>query len=169
MSVESQAKQLAAKLTELNLRVVFAESCTAGLVAASLARVPGVSEHHCGSAVTYREKTKQVWLGVSADDLEKYTAVSEPVAEQMAVGVLKKTPEAHWSASVTGHLGPNAPPEQDGLIYVGLARRVKRKVKSVEVLRVELQQQTRLKRQREAAETVLRILNQQLDAASVLD
>ena len=114
---------VATLLSQLSLKVVFAESCTAGLVSASLARVPGISNFHCGSAVVYRLDTKTQWLGIPQSMLIDPGAVSEPVARAMAERVLAMTPEADFSVSITGHLGPNAPNEQDGLIFVGIAVR----------------------------------------------
>ncbi len=110
-------------LMQSRTRIVFAESCTAGLVSATLARVAGISEFHCGSAVVYRYDTKTRWLGVSHEMLLDPGPVSEAVARAMAVGVLERTPEANFAAAITGHLGPQAPPDQDGLIYIGIARR----------------------------------------------
>ncbi|MCY2992934.1 MAG: nicotinamide-nucleotide amidohydrolase family protein [Planctomycetota bacterium] len=121
--LDELATRISKLLAQCRVRVVFAESCTAGLVSASLARVPGISQFLCGSAVTYRETTKTQWLGVPPQVLQVYTAVSEQVATLMAAGVLVHTPEANLAISVTGHLGPDAPPDQDGLIYVGLAVR----------------------------------------------
>lgn len=149
------ARALASRLAQARRRVVFAESCTAGLVSASLAAIPGISEWHCGAAVTYRERTKQDWLGVSAIDLAQFTAVSEPIARQMALGVLERTIEADCSASVTGHLGPNAPAGFDGLIFIGVARRTEAGEIVVEVERRQLAASGRLARQREAAALVL--------------
>ena len=105
--------------------VVFAESCTAGLVSATLARVPGISEFHCGSAVVYQLATKTGWLGIGDDLLQKEGAVSDKVASEMAQRVLERTPAATLAASVTGHLGPGAPSSQDGLIYIGIAVRTR--------------------------------------------
>ncbi|MCA9024868.1 MAG: nicotinamide-nucleotide amidohydrolase family protein [Planctomycetaceae bacterium] len=121
----SNARRLADVLQQADLRIVFAESCTAGLVAATMARVPGISSHLCGSAVVYRNETKTAWLHVSADDLanESIGPVSEEVAFAMATGVLKMTPEADIAASITGHLGPDAPADLDGLIVVSIAHR----------------------------------------------
>lgn len=108
-------------LSYFKARIVFAESCTAGLVSASLARVAGISDFHCGSAVVYRYETKTQWLGVSKAMLIDPGPVSEEVARAMAVGVLERTSEAELAAAITGHLGPNAPHSQDGLIYIGIA------------------------------------------------
>lgn len=117
------AGQLAECLRVRQCRVIFAESCTGGLVSAALAQIPGISEFHCGSAVVYRLETKTRWLGVPAEMLIDPGPVSEVVARAMAQGVLSKTPEADWSAAITGHLGPNAPAELDGLVFIGIARR----------------------------------------------
>jgi PncC family amidohydrolase len=121
--LESLSLQIAKLLERTQQKIVFAESCTGGLVSATLARVPGISNFHCGSAVVYRLDTKTKWLGVPSSMLINPGPVSEPVARAMAEGVLSVTPEADLSASITGHLGPNAPPDQDGLIFVGIAVR----------------------------------------------
>jgi len=160
---EKLAHALAQTLVDRNLRVVFAESCTAGLVAATLATIPGISERLCGSAVTYRNRTKQDWLGVSGEDIERHTAVSEPVARQMAIGVLQRTVEADCSASVTGHLGPDAPADQDGVIFVAVALKQGEEIRVCHAQRFQLTTRTRAKRQQEAAEIVLRCLREQLE------
>ncbi len=121
--LESLAREIAELLSQRSLKVVFAESCTGGLVSATLARVPGISNFHCGSAVVYRLDTKTRWLGVPESMLINPGPVSEPVARAMVEGVLAQTPEADLAAAITGHLGPNAPADQDGLIFVGLAIR----------------------------------------------
>ena len=162
--LQEQAERLAATLSQHEVRVVFAESCTAGLVSAMLAGVPGISEWHCGSAVTYRCDTKQQWLEVSADDLQRLTAVCEPVAAQMALGVLSRTPEADFAASVTGHLGPDAPADLDGIVYIGVARRESGKPQLVEATRYQLKAKHRVPRQREAAALVLERLAEVIGA-----
>lgn len=115
--------EVATLLRQTRRRIVFAESCTGGLVSASLARVPGISDFLCGSAVVYRVDTKSQWLGVSEALLLNPGPVSEVVARAMALGVLARTPEADIAASITGHLGPNAPDDQDGLLFIGVAHR----------------------------------------------
>lgn len=157
-SLDEITQDLARTLADRQLRVVFAESCTAGLAAATLATVPGISAYLCGSAVTYREQTKQDWLRVSAEDLARFTAVSEPVARQMAVGVLENTVEADVSAAITGHLGPDAPEELDGVVYVAVAQRQQQTVRVTSVQRVVLETLTRSERQREATGVLLNCL-----------
>lgn len=156
MSLAEQAKRLAARLKALDLKIVFAESCTAGLVSASLARIPGISAWHCGSSVTYREETKQAWLDISATDLQHHSAVSAQVTRAMAQQVLVHTLEAVVSAAVTGHLGPNAPAKLDGVIYVAVARRTARGASLIGVWHHRLRTKTRIARQQEATAIVLK-------------
>ena len=167
---ESEIQMRCARIAELLIagkrRVVFAESCTAGLVSASLARVPGISGYLCGSAVTYREATKIGWLGVPTAVVEQHTAVSEAVTRLMTSGVLANTPEADVAAAVTGHLGPNAPPEQDGLVHVAVAVRSPdgKDVVTAREAEYRLASEGRLSRQREAAGRVLECLLETLQA-----
>lgn len=158
MDLNEAARKLAVLIAERQVRIVLAESCTAGLAAATLAQTPGISRWLCGSAVVYREQTKIDWLEVSPADLEQHTAVSEPVARAMAAGVLKHTVEATWSAGVTGHLGPDAPDGFDGVIFVGVARRAGDVVQDVGVWRYQLTAEGRVPRQQEAATLLLQRL-----------
>lgn len=150
MNLIPSFKHLADTLASCNSRLVLAESCTAGLISSTLAQFAGISQHLCGSAVVYREQTKAKWLGVSEDDITRYSAVSNPVAQQMALGVLQLTPEADLAASITGHLGPNAPDGFDGLVFIAIAARGGDATRS-QVWRHELQQTDRISRQQEAA------------------
>lgn len=109
-------------LKEHHLKVAAAESCTGGLIAKRITDVPGASEvFECG-IVSYANEIKHKVLGVSEDDLNKYGAVSEPVAKQMAQGALKVS-GADIAVSVTGIAGPDSDSTNKpvGLIYVGLA------------------------------------------------
>ena len=123
--LEQPLQELASLLIQQQRKVVFAESCTGGLISATLARFPGISCVHCGSAVVYRLDTKIQWLGIPAKMLIDPGPVSDVVAQAMAEGVLSRTPEAAIGVSITGHLGPEAPPELDGKIFVGFALRGK--------------------------------------------
>jgi len=150
------AQQLAVLLSAQQRHIVFAESCTAGLVSAALAGVPGVSQWHCGSAVTYRETTKTAWLSVPPELIEQKNVVSSEVAAAMAEGVLHLTPEAGVAASVTGHLGPDAPADLDGVIYIAVARREGDEIAVLATHRSHLACRERAQRQQEAAVAVLR-------------
>ncbi len=166
VSLARESRLAARLLKRSGLKVVFAESCTAGLVSAALAGVAGVSEYHCGSAVTYRDRTKQGWLGIPAATLDRHGAVSAVVARRMAEGVLRRTPEADIAVAVTGHLGPDAPPRLDGLVFVALARRPSRGRKKmiVTVQRHRLKSDRRGPRQREAAQRALARLREALES-----
>ena len=153
-----EARQLAAAMMARQLRVVFAESCTAGLVSALVSRTPGISEFLCGSAVAYRERTKQDWLGVASADLVAHSAVSVPVARQMALGAIEKTAEADWAAAITGHLGPQSPTGLDGVVYIALAERAASGIIAYPPTRHALAQTDRVDRQSEAAALVMRAL-----------
>ena len=139
-------------LRQSNTKIVFAESCTAGLVAATMARVPGVSEFLCGSAVTYRGETKMAWLEIDADDLDRHSAVSAPVTVAMARNVLQRTPEASIALAVTGHLGPQAPANLDGVVFISVARCSSTEVQTQQR---RLVAKDRVERQVEAAQLVL--------------
>ena len=105
-----------------NLKVATAESCTGGLIAKRITDISGSSQiFECG-IVSYANEIKHKVLGVSADDLEKYGAVSEPVAKQMAQGALRVS-GADIAVSVTGIAGPESDSTNKpvGLIYIGLA------------------------------------------------
>lgn len=109
-------------LKEHHLKVATAESCTGGLIAKRITDVPGASEvFECG-IISYANEIKHKFLGVSEDDLNKYGAVSEPVAKQMAQGALKVS-GADIAVSVTGIAGPDSDStcKPVGLVYIGLA------------------------------------------------
>lgn len=114
------AQRAAESLARNGRQLVLAESCTAGLVAATLGGVPGVSRHLCGSAVVYQEATKSAWLDVPESLLASAGAVSAEVAAALASGALARTPHADLAAAVTGHLGPHAPAYLDGVVYVAM-------------------------------------------------
>ncbi|MEZ6125214.1 MAG: CinA family protein [Planctomycetaceae bacterium] len=120
---DSVSLQLTDLLRVLQHRIVFAESCTAGLISASMARIPGVSEVLAGSAVVYQLATKTQWLNVESSLLQDPGPVSEIVSHRMATGALQITPHASIAASVTGHLGPDAPADLDGLAWSTVALR----------------------------------------------
>lgn len=160
--LDPAVERFVAHLRSTKYRVVFAESCTAGLIASTLGRTPGISDYLCGSTVVYREATKTAWLDVSSADLANpaITAVSPQVAEAMALSVLSKTPEADYSASITGYLGPDSAPGMDGVAFVGVAARDQARTPFM-VLTREIrfnQRGGRIIRQHDAAAMVLDIL-----------
>lgn len=112
------------KLKEKHMKVATAESCTGGLIAKRITDIPGASEVFDCGIISYANEIKHRVLGVSEDDLNKYGAVSEPVARQMAQGALKVS-GADIAVSVTGIAGPDSDSTNKpvGLVYIGLADR----------------------------------------------
>jgi PncC family amidohydrolase len=137
LQLRKAARDLDRALAKKRERLVLAESCTAGLVAASLSAIPGVSARLCGSFVVYREDSKRRWIGVRASTLKKFSAVSAECAEEMARGALAKTPEATVAAAVTGYLGPGG--EHVGRVYISVLKRsVKKGVPSGLTLELDI-------------------------------
>lgn len=99
----------AAALLELcrrkQLRIATAESCTGGLIAATLTEIAGSSDVVDRGFVTYSNEAKQAMLGVPPATIEKFGAVSRETAEAMAKGALAHSP-AELAVSVTGIAGP---------------------------------------------------------------
>lgn len=122
----AEANRLASLLKRADRRLVLAESCTGGMVAATLAGIPGISDYLCGSLVVYRNDSKVRWLKVSKKTLKEKGAVSREVAVAMATQALKLTPEANVAGAITGHLGPLSRRKDsalDGLTYMAVALR----------------------------------------------
>jgi nicotinamide-nucleotide amidase len=87
------------------LRVATAESCTGGLVTAALTEIAGSSDVLDRGFVTYSNEAKQQMLGVPADTIKKYGAVSRDTAEAMARGALRAG-NADLVVAITGIAGP---------------------------------------------------------------
>ncbi|MEM9364937.1 MAG: CinA family protein [Planctomycetota bacterium] len=111
------AKALVAALKKRNAILVMAESCTAGMVAARIAGVPGTSNVLAGSSVVYQVPTKSMWLGVPKASIDQFKAESPEITEAITRGVLERTPHATMAVGITGHLGPGAPKSKDGVVY----------------------------------------------------
>lgn len=153
-ATQSLARELAWQLEHQQRTIVFAESCTAGLVSAILAQVPGISRWHCGSAVTYQNATKQQWLDVAPELIAKHTSVSPEVTSELAKSVLKRTPHADFSVAVTGHLEQSAALEGPG-VFVCVGYRIENNILSRKPVRFQLTGHTRTGRQWQAAGDVL--------------
>lgn len=147
-------------------RLVLAESCTGGALAAVLTEIAGATAILCGSAVTYREATKTAWLELDPDLIEAHTAVSAEVTREMALAVLRHTPEATWALANTGHLGPQAPPEFDGRLFLGLALRQEERIAMFAHEDFRLAAADRASRRREAVTVALEWLSNILAEAA---
>lgn len=113
-----------AKLRSLQKKVTTAESCSGGLLAHRLTNVPGASEILEYGFVTYANGAKTSELGVPSPLLAAHGAVSQPVAEAMAEGALKKS-GADYALALTGIAGPGGGTEEKpvGLVFIALAQK----------------------------------------------
>ena len=119
----AQARQVLDQARSGGLRLVTAESCTGGLIAALLTEIPGSSDVVERGFVTYSNEAKEDLLGVPGDLIRQYGAVSEPVVRAMAEGALKHS-LAHAAVAVTGIAGPGGGTAEKpvGLVYVAALR-----------------------------------------------
>jgi nicotinamide-nucleotide amidase len=106
----SQVDDLVARLLARR-RIATAESCTGGLLAARLTERPGSSAYVAGGLVAYSNETKTELLGVDTTLIQAHGAVSEPVAEAMAAGALRRF-EADTAVAITGIAGPDGGTEE---------------------------------------------------------
>jgi nicotinamide-nucleotide amidase len=115
------ARGLVADLTIRKQSVATAESLTAGLLAATLAGVPGSSEVLRGGLVTYTERTKILLAGVAPQILDEVGPVAGPTARALAVGARQRC-EATWGVGLTGVAGPEPHGGHAvGTVFMGLA------------------------------------------------
>jgi nicotinamide-nucleotide amidase len=121
-SEEATLESAAGKaLASAGLSVATAESCTGGLVAERLTRVPGSSRYFLGSIVSYANEVKLGLLNVPRDLLETHGAVSREVAQSMARGVLRAL-GSDLSIAVTGIAGPEGGSREKpvGTVHIAL-------------------------------------------------
>jgi nicotinamide-nucleotide amidase len=120
----SRAAALLDAYKEKGLKIATAESCTGGLVAALLTEISGSSAVVERGFVTYSNEAKTELIGVPADLIAAYGAVSEPVARAMAEGALAYS-RADVAIGITGVAGPTGGTEAKpvGLVHFGLARK----------------------------------------------
>ncbi len=109
--------------TKKNLLIATAESCTGGMIAATITEIAGCSSVFERGFVTYSNDSKIELLGVPADVLETFGAVSEPTARAMAEGALAHS-RADVTVAVTGIAGPDGgtPEKPVGLVHLAVAR-----------------------------------------------
>lgn len=120
----SLAQAIVDKAGAEGVMVAAAESCTGGLVAGALTDVPGASAIFERGFITYSNDAKIEMLGVAPVLIERYGAVSGPVAKAMAKGALAHS-RADVAVSITGIAGPSGATDRKpiGLVWFGLADR----------------------------------------------
>ena len=103
--LNSLAEKVATLLSENNLTISTAESCTGGWVGKEFTGIPGSSKWYGFGFITYSNKAKLKTLGVSIDALLEEGAVSEKVVKEMAEGAIKNS-GSDFSISISGIAGP---------------------------------------------------------------
>jgi nicotinamide-nucleotide amidase len=118
---QSLAEVVGEKLTRQEKTLAVAESCTGGIVGKLLTDIPGASKYFTHGWITYSNAAKNAELGVEADLIEKYGAVSRQVAEAMAFCARKKA-QTDFAIAITGIAGPDGGTEQKpvGLVYISV-------------------------------------------------
>ncbi len=121
-------------LSEKNWTISFAESCTAGLVAATFAEIPGVSKVFHGAIVAYDNQVKIDQLKVDPELLNQYGAVSAEVASAMASGC-RDVMKTDLAVAITGIAGPDGGTldKPVGLVYLAVAS-----AEGVEIRRMQI-------------------------------
>jgi len=123
--VEAEISALAIRLIETarlkRLRLAVAESCTGGLVGGAITRVPGSSDVFDRGYITYSNAAKIDSLNVDPNLIAEFGAVSESVADEMAIGALAAS-LTDVAVSITGIAGPGGSEHKPaGLVWFGLA------------------------------------------------
>ena len=118
----SVAEKLVELLKAQGLTCATAESCTGGGVGSAITAVPGSSAVFMGGVISYANEVKREVLGVAAEALDKFGAVSPEVAAQMAAGA-RNLLKTDLAVSLTGIAGPDGGSEEKpvGLVWFGLA------------------------------------------------
>ncbi|AJC85085.1 CinA family protein [Campylobacter peloridis] len=112
-------KFITKKLLDKNLKISFAESCTGGLCASKLTEISGVSSIFEGSLITYSNRLKNSWLGVSNDTLESVSEYSDRCIYFMLKGVFKTT-NCDFALAISGVAGEDDDKNtKAGTIYIG--------------------------------------------------
>ena len=115
------AQSVVKKLTKKKATLCVAESITGGGLAAEITEVAGASKVFVGGVIAYEDSIKISELKVDAKTLKKFTAVSEEVAKEMAVGALKKF-KTDYAIATTGVAGPGkAYGQKAGTVWVAIA------------------------------------------------
>lgn len=127
-TLPAELVDLAARVIAENLAagrtIVVAESCTGGLVGSALTEIAGSSQVFDRGFITYSNEAKQEMLGVAADLIDTFGAVSIAVAWAMADGALKRS-NADVAVAITGVAGPDggSPNKPVGTVVFAVARR----------------------------------------------
>ena len=156
--MQALVNALGEMLVKKKLKIATAESCTGGLVAATLVNYPGISACLDEAHVTYANEAKVKYCGVQQETLDAHGAVSEETAKEMAEGLREKA-GAEIALSTTGIAGPGGGTKEKpvGLVYVACASK-----QTTKVVKLQLSGDRRQVRE----QTVRHALKLALDAAT---
>ena len=120
------AEQLGECMTSKGMKLASAESCTGGWLAKIITDIPGSSAWFVGSVVSYSNEAKQSLLGVSADTLSEFGAVSGDTVLEMSDGLFAQT-DADVAVSISGIAGPGGGSDDKpvGLVWLSWGKRDK--------------------------------------------
>lgn len=123
------------KLMDRNLTVAVAESCTGGMLAAAFTDMPGISKIFMEGDVTYSNDAKMRRLGVKAETLDKFGAVSHETAAEMAMGIAQAA-KTDIGVSTTGIAGPDGGTDEKpvGTVFLGLYFKGEIKTKEIHLV-----------------------------------
>lgn len=118
---QTLAEVVGTKLAQQKRTIAVAESCTGGILAKLLTDIPGASRYFTYGWVTYSNTAKTSELGIEADLIKKYGAVSPKIAAAMAKGARERA-KADFAIGITGIAGPDGGSEQKpvGLVYISV-------------------------------------------------
>ena len=133
-------REVATLLTEKDMTIALAESCSGGLLGHRLTSIPGSSAYFLGGVIVYSNEIKTQVLGIRYEVLRKEGAVSDTVARLMAIAVRGRF-GADIGMAITGIAGPGGGTQEKkvGLVYVGLAD-----TKKCRVCRFDLSRKSRV-------------------------
>ncbi len=116
------AQEIGERLHSADRRLATAESCTGGLIGHIVTEIAGSSAYYLGGIIAYDNAIKRGVLGVDPLTLERFGAVSEACAREMALGV-RRVLDVEVSLATTGIAGPGGgtPEKPVGLVYIALA------------------------------------------------
>lgn len=122
LTADQLVERILKKARSEKMHIATAESCTGGMIAGALTDIAGSSDVIKGGIVSYSNEIKHSELGVSNDTLDKYGAVSEQTACEMATGALKAL-QTDVTVSVTGIAGPGGGSAEKpvGTVWIGVA------------------------------------------------
>ena len=119
---DSLSSVLIKELIQRKESLAFAESCSGGLLSSSITAIPGSSQVFKGSIISYSNELKQSLLNIPENLIKKFGAVSEEVAETMAINAKEKL-NSDWSIAISGIAGPSGGNKEKpvGLVYISIA------------------------------------------------